>query len=296
MYSTANFEKWAEGKHPFLAMISHSLAVQSKMAYGFTKIIHDEDLFLEDLPFPDLDSWLKLFRTHKDITKYFFQLFENLSEHVNATEKALSGLTKESSQQINKSDLEIIDSEKILNEYLQAHKTVVDDAVNLSTNEIENFIVSPEFYFLCRVIIPCETTHFTAPAILYRKARLRDFESLKKLVSLDPSTIFDTRIARFIHELRNKNRAKYDQIFSLIHNKSNAKISRWKFKAFYAAIITNFSIQIGQKLTEPEIRDLFDAVARDEGKGEIDTDLPETPDTFYKAIKRHLHKSNLSDK
>ena len=43
---------------------------------------------------------------------------------------------------------------------------------------------------------------------------------------------------------------------------------------------------MGHKLNEPEIRSLFDAVARDTGKGEIDTEIPESPEAFAKAIQR----------
>jgi hypothetical protein len=59
-------------------------------------------------------------------------------------------------------------------------------------------------------------------------------------------------------------------------------------KIFFAGHISLISAVFGQRLTEPEIRSLFDAIARDEGKGEIDTDLPESPEAFSRAIHREI--------
>ena len=102
------------------------------------------------------------------------------------------------------------------------------------------------------------------------------------------TVIFDKKISRYIHELRSTRRSKYEQILDTLHFKSKGQITKQKFKIFYAALITHMSIEFGNRLTEPEVRGLFDAVARDEGKGLVDPDLPDTPHTFYIAMKRHI--------
>lgn len=42
-----------------------------------------------------------------------------------------------------------------------------------------------------------------------------------------------------------------------------------------------------KRLNEPEIREVFDAVARAKGKEDIDTSLPDGPEIFSKAIQRY---------
>ena len=55
-----------------------------------------------------------------------------------------------------------------------------------------------------------------------------------------------------------------------------------------AGFISVISTAFGEKfrLREPDIRALFDAVAKDSGKGDIDTYLPDSPESFVKAIQR----------
>lgn len=286
MQNIANFEKWAHGKHPFLAITAHGLVLQSKMAYGFIKAIHDNDLFLDEIPAPDLDTWLKLFRTHPSLMNYIAQSMGDPTGYFHSVDTFIDSLTDD---QINSSDLSSSESQELFEQYLNSARDIEAELDNHQPPEnLEKFFSSPDFYFLFRVCLPCWVIHFTTPAQLLRKARVRDFDSLKKLIKLDPSTIFDKKISRHIHDLRSKNRSRYEQILNLLQNKSKSQISKQKFKVLYAAIITNFSIEFGERLTEPEVRGLFDAVARDEERGEIDTDLPESPHALYMGIKRHL--------
>jgi len=43
---------------------------------------------------------------------------------------------------------------------------------------------------------------------------------------------------------------------------------------------------VGQPITAPEVRRLFDAAANDYGRGRVDPELPESPEAFYKALQR----------
>jgi hypothetical protein len=77
-------------------------------------------------------------------------------------------------------------------------------------------------------------------------------------------------------------------------------ISAKRIKCSLAGLISAISELVGSKLTEPEIRRLFDAYQVRAGKGEIDCDLPDSPEAFAKAIQRGkkfwLNAINYPDK
>ena len=56
-----------------------------------------------------------------------------------------------------------------------------------------------------------------------------------------------------------------------------------------AGLISFISIGMGRQLKENEIRDLFDAIEKDKDQGDIDTDIPDSQETFTKAIQRERH-------
>lgn len=64
------------------------------------------------------------------------------------------------------------------------------------------------------------------------------------------------------------------------------KIGLKSVKSNFAGFISAINHLIGAKLKEPEIRNLFDAVSMANGDGGIDTDLPDSSETFSKAIQR----------
>ncbi len=283
MRNTSNFEEWATGKNPLLAIVAHSQITVAKMAYGFTKAIHEEDMFFSELPAPDLGTWLKLFRSHPNGINYVHQFISNSDSFIEFTNN-LEDQFKQSTP-ITLADISIPNAKKLYDQYIKTLKTSFQ---TLQIQKMEELILAPEFYFFFRIFIPCQLFHNTTPAQLLRKARLHDFDSLKKIIRLDHATIFDKRISRYIYKLRSTNKSKYEQIIAILSCKSKSKITRQKFKVFYAAIITQISIQFGERLTEPEVRALFDAVSRDEGHGDIDIDLPDSPNTLYHAIKRRI--------
>lgn len=290
MQGTSNFEQWAEGKHPLLAVLAHSQVTQAKMAYGVTKAVHEEDMFFKDLPAPDLDTWLRLFRSHPSGIAYATGIMGDPSGLVGIADEYFDQFGD--NEPISKEDVSIADAENIFAHYLAALQTIDEQLEETVSPEVfEETVLSPEFYFFFRIYLPCWVNFYTTPAQLLRKARLRDFESLKKLIKLDRSAIFDRKVSRYIHELRSKNRSKYEQVLDTLYVKSKSQITRQKIKVFCAAIILNMSIEFGERLTEPEIRELFDAVARDDGKGDIDSDLPDSPHTLYMAMKRHIAAS-----
>jgi len=56
-----------------------------------------------------------------------------------------------------------------------------------------------------------------------------------------------------------------------------------------AGLISLISIGMGRQLKESDIRELFDAIAKDKGQGDFDADIPDSQETFAKAIQRERH-------
>ena len=286
MKRTLNFKKWAKDKPPLIAILAHFQVHMAKVAFKLINMVHDEDMiFGKDLA-PDLDTWLKLFRTHSNGNTFVLQQF-------NFPPGAIENLLEISHQLIEESENSLEDfkpknEEKLLGEYLNLLN--IPDQEFEKVNPIEDLketFLSPEFYFFCRVQAPCWLMYYTTPAQLLRGARQRNFRSLIKLVKLDASTIFDRKISRYIHDLRSQNKSRFEQVQEALKSPLG-KISHKKMKIFHAAMITQLSIEFGHRLKEPDIRELFDATARDEGRLLVDLDIPDSPHTFYMAIKRLL--------
>ena len=121
-----------------------------------------------------------------------------------------------------------------------------------------------------------------------REARKGDIEALDNILRLDSSSIFDRKISQKVHYFRAHDKKKFDIITAAFSGQPQRKISVQKVKVLMASLISHISSDFEEKLTEPDIRTLFDAIARDQGLGDIDTDLPESPHAFYMAIKREL--------
>lgn len=65
------------------------------------------------------------------------------------------------------------------------------------------------------------------------------------------------------------------------------KLTSRTMKDMLAGLISLLAETIKQPLTSTEIRDLFDAVAQDAEKRDIDTSLPESQEAYSKVIQRN---------
>ena len=164
-----------------------------------------------------------------------------------------------------------------------------DEPIDLQQKEdFLNSIEAVEASFFYLVIIPCWVLYQDYPTRLYRKARQGDYESLEKLIRLDSLMIHDPSIGKQIQLLRMKRkRLKFEALLDAVHKRPKSKITRKKIKYAYAGFLSAISSSVKTPLNEPQIRALFDAIAQDYKKNPIDTDLPNSPETFSKAIQRH---------
>ena len=61
-----------------------------------------------------------------------------------------------------------------------------------------------------------------------------------------------------------------------------------KVKITLAAYVWRVAELLNCKLTFPDVQALFDAIAHDTGKGNVDSDMPDDPANFKKAVQREV--------
>jgi hypothetical protein len=145
-------------------------------------------------------------------------------------------------------------------------------------------IVTEQLFFI-KVFMPCYYMYKSYPIKLFRKARHGDIDALEKLFRLDSSVILDKRIEKIYHNSKTK-RIINERLNNSLGSNPKVKIDRKKIKMSMAGLISFYSEKIGQRLNEREIRKYFDEVVKSKGNGDIDTDIPESPEAFAKAIQR----------
>ena len=299
-------EKWAQDKSPLIAILAPQMANTAQDIHLAFQDIKNRRLFTHQFPLPHLPSWFNLYRNHRKSSKFTKQLISDFSSFSPGSLSFAEGM--QSIQQTNLqetlkefSKLPRQEREELIREAQKMLKQIVTESFHdlysdlaedpIDPQQQDGFLQSLEaveasFFYL--VIIPCWILYQDYPTRLYRKARQGDFESLERLIRLDSLMIHDPSIGRQVHLLRmRRKRFKFDALLDAVHRRPKAKITRQKMKYAYAGLISAISSSVGTPLTEPQIRALFDAIAQDRHKTLIDTDLPNTPETFSKAIQRH---------
>jgi len=124
-------------------------------------------------------------------------------------------------------------------------------------------------------------------------------DALEKVLWLDKGALEDRKIAGYWRQAGlDREGARYKRLFKALHDQPKRRMDARKVKVCLAALLLKVSAWWEAKssvllpgsaykcLTVPQIRDLFDAVAKDAGRGLIDTDLPESQEALYMDIYR----------
>lgn len=242
--------QWMEGKPSNIASYAVVLAVASEDVSD--ALISFRKKSATFIPQPPLDKWLPLYRQHRKLISILAEAFAPLAS---APQGNVSKLGKETLSQLQKA-------------YAQ-----------------------PEMLFFFKVWGPCWLHYKTSPTKLYRQARLGRVRALNKLLRLDNSVLFDPKLAGMFHQIKAKrSRAEYEDLLMSFNNPVNQEIEPHKIKVIIAGLISEFSIKNGKRLSAPQIKELFDAIAKDKGRGETDTDLSVSPNAFAQEIRRERKK------
>ena len=144
---------------------------------------------------------------------------------------------------------------------------------------------------------------------LLKQAREGELEALEKVLRLDKMALEDPDIrSRYYEVVNGGNAARAKRVNDALAGQPLRKLTRRKVKVALAALIQKYSglVNDGLKdvegelgaasdlfrmkpLTAPDLRALFDAVAKDTKGLARDIDLPEGDHAFYMAITRELN-------
>jgi hypothetical protein len=301
-------EKWAQDKQPFLAAFALFIAFQAEDFFEGIEEAKEEALSVTKYPYPELKIWQKyyrsisptlehfsdvilgdkklVFRMRKELNRknLFFEFAGNEKESFLKKKVLLPADVQQKSLVVKKENAEKVyqSSLKFLTNEINGKNSEFIDALKAKITSTD------ESSFVYRVFIPCWYFYGKTPSQLLRKARQGDLKSLESLVRLDSSVIFEKKISSILHQLRNQAPHKHREIMECIFKRPKSRMTKQKIKCFLAGMIWIISKSINLPLTEPEIRELFDAIAQDKGQGLIDVDLPEEPHALYMAMQREM--------
>lgn len=297
-------QKWAQDKSVFIALVGSQTAFNARSVYEGLQHIKERHLFGHTFSLPrNLSDWFKLYRSHAKTTQAASILIAESSEfgekfvefgHAaqelhNAVKRSPDGtlkiqLSPEDRQRATESNkrllsLSFADLENDLSDISCDPEARAKICRLLTENEFE-------FSFVYLVMYPCWFLYQTSPTLLYWKARKGDEDALEKLLHLDPLMLHDPFIGKRLQEIRlSPNRKAYKRL--LMATNSPFNITLKKIKELNAAFLSFMSHTLNQPLNEPQIRNLYDAVAQDHeaDKYAIDEDIPSN-----ESLTRALHR------
>ena len=321
-----HFDEWAKGKNPILAKLALSFASYADYLYESIGSIKKQERPEGYIPLPSPEEWLGFYRKHrqiyqsladalkplnaelgKNINSYCLLLNELKSFKGPKREKAIEVLKnlkpeerqnvfdiiKKDEKYINMQELFMTD---IVNEDIKVEYTDDEEKKRIKEN-----LTSPEMLFFMNVWAPCLMLYGAYPPTLLRSARHGDINAIEKLARLDKTIISDSRIMKLYHQAsRDKNRETFNRITKALDSVPRMKADRRKIKFYLAGLISNISNELGQKMPASDINLLYDAIARDRGIDNIDTDFIDlNPEAFEKGIQRARkmwHIPSIADK
>jgi hypothetical protein len=304
----SHFEEWSEGKSPLLKMASLVLANGYEEIIEFFQSVKAGKQIGGYDRLPSADEWLKLYRNHRKInegvTNAFRQINDTTAIAVDFLEQLqfsfshLRHITNEELQEIME-ELTTAERNEIANKYQGIQESITNDfnignegpPKGSNAEEKERILAlfrKTEMIFFMRVWAPCLFLYGDYPARLLRRARQGDDDALEKLIRLDKTVIADKRIIELFHQGKvAKKQATHDLISKSLNKKPRVTLNRRKIKYELAGLISAMSISLGQRISVPDIKGLFDAISKDAGKGsDADFEDQNEPEALTKAVNR----------
>lgn len=222
-----------------------------------------------------LNKWILFYRNHRHIRNYFLSLLPNGVETLNQKQNEPKKLLEQFNTHLGNPG----EGLKLVEELIGG---LIDSDNPEDEARLTDFNSCREFLF--RVQIPCWFAWNTTPAQLLRKARQGDRSAILDLIQLDKSMVAEPRVAEVWHRLVT-DAALHPTAVAAMKKKPPA-VSVGKLKASVGAVLWLAAEASGYKMTTTELRNAFDAVARDKFGQPIDTDIPDDDAAFYQAVIR----------
>lgn len=314
--SRLSLDRWTEKYHVSIAVAiqAHQAAMIADQAYGIMEALRAG--WIDDrLPArPGMGIWLALYRDHRrvcralgdnlpnpfgsgrrleergDLLRMVLRQMERRPELVG---ESWSAMTKQQRQRLVSRGQRV--AQRLYRRHLRELEVALSGEDEESEEDLGELIGQvPEIHFFFRVVLPCFLSYESGPIELLRQARSGDPGAMEKLLRLDPEALHDPRIGAWVHEAEGSVRGgRLDMVAHWMEEGLSGPFSRRALKCSLGGLIARFSETVGRRLTARQIRDLFDALARDRAAAEgesvlIDADLADLSlEGFQKAIQRH---------
>ncbi len=305
-------DKWAIGRHLGLVIMAQQSATGAESLFKWVKSIKVEEKLADYEIIPPLKEWLSLYEDQRHLEERLIEIFKGFGGIAESGAKITESIF-ELAMYIEKVGVENIKNEweklsaEERSEIFKGGQKQWAEIYKLNLNDIQSDIdgkddeelnkrliealKEPEMLFLFKVWAPCFFLYGELPNRLFEKAQLGDIDAIEKILRVDASVIGDPKIVEHFYKASwKKNKMEFNIMVKALQRGPKGKTTRRKVKYSIAGVISFVSSALGKKITEPEIRELFDAVAKDLRNEDIDTSLPDAPEAFSKAIQRYRPK------
>lgn len=257
---------WTADKPPLIALLASAPVLAADECHALLQATIGELSFPESLQPRQVDQWLRLYTDHRLVARVVAEAFlETSVATLHASEDDLAAFLLGDAGTVKTVDF-------------------FDDSFWRTVFER----IEVRFFF--RVLMPCVLWYGRSPVELLAtvgRSGPNEWDSIEKLVALDPLIVQHRRFARLLNCDDARLRRERAELLGECLGKPLPTLSKRRVKMMLAGHMSRMSEILGCRLSEPEIRDLFDAIAKDHGLGLRDTDLPLSAETFSKTIQRY---------
>lgn len=180
--------------------------------------------------------------------------------------------------------------------YLVEISEMLADVESVRGVNMDRAMEVPEAQFFLLVLIPSMIEYGESPMRIYRRARKGDRAALDQLIRLDKAVIRDPAIKRHIEAIAD-NRDKYggELVGKALAGGAETGLDARSMKIRAAAQIMMRASQSGYDLNYQDVRDLFDALARDikQNARINDPHLQDDLAAFKKSVQRAKAELNM---
>ncbi len=300
-----NLGRWMTGRNPFLALPTAELMASPDGLVDALRILSQGTKEIERLrPSTPPHAWLRLYRDHRRMMATLIDLrYPSRDPSIKVSQfllplcdiaRGLGTLSREEKEAVAAvmvapefhGNVEQITAGLNLLTRREWSSLFGDDPSNMNDG-FEELRPSGILQFLVIVWLPCILLAHDYPGRLLRRARQGDIEALEHLLRIDKTILHDPRIAeQFRDAWFIGGRRKFDRMTKALAGKPK-QLSSKTTKIRLAALASRFHQGAGG-IDSPELRELSDILQsmHTKGKERIDSELPESPEAFAKAIQR----------
>jgi len=302
-------EEWIKGKPAFPALASAFLVINADQLYGSMKLLtHGKKnsdklygsrewlachkIYTMLFRLEDTDAWSRLYRrffdevpSAKALGEFsYLPMVQALSGFAEAL-KNLKGI-----DDLNHPPITDLIRTRLLNGF-----TIAEDESDGEDRlrGLAPLLALPSIAFTFRVFIPSIIHYRSLPATLLKRAIAGDIDALGCLFSLDKNLLHLPDIYAIWEPIsRNPESATFKRLMQAMNRSPHRGLTPTRVKIVIAvAIEVLFAgmekcLSMGQSISRPEIRALFDAYTQDTAHALLDEDLPGTDDGLDAAIRR----------